>query len=30
MSAPDALRSARPEVTADLMRRTGLDDAMLG
>jgi hemoglobin len=30
MSAPDALRSARPDVTADLMRRTGLDDAMLG
>jgi len=30
MSAPSALRSARPYVTADLMRRTGLDDAMLG
>ena len=29
MTPPDALRSARPDVTADLMRRTGLDDAML-
>ena len=29
MTVPDALRSARPDVTADLMRRTGLDDAML-
>ena len=30
MTASDILRSARPDVTADLMRRTGLDDAMLG
>ena len=30
MTAPDAIRSARPDLTADLMRRTGLDDAMLG
>ena len=29
MTAPDAIRSARPDLTADLMRRTGLDDAML-
>ena len=29
MTVPDVLRSARPDVTADLMRRTGLDDAML-
>jgi len=28
-AAPDLIRSARPAVTADLMRRTGLDDAML-
>ncbi len=30
MTASDILRSARPDVTADLMRRTGPDDAMLG
>lgn len=30
MSASVILRSARPNVTADLMRRTGLDDVMLG
>lgn len=29
MTASDILRSARPDVTVDLMRRTGLDDAML-
>lgn len=29
MNAPETLRSARPNVTADLMARTGLDDAML-
>ncbi|MCX8509974.1 MAG: group III truncated hemoglobin [Rhodobacteraceae bacterium] len=30
MTTADALRSARPAVTADLMQRTGLDEAMLG
>lgn len=29
MTAPPVLNSARPAVTADLMARTGLDDAML-
>ena len=29
MTTPDTLRSARPAVPADLMARTGLDDAML-
>ncbi|MFN3293114.1 MAG: group III truncated hemoglobin [Gemmobacter sp.] len=29
MTAPDTLRSAHPAVTADLMARTGLDDATL-
>ena len=29
MTAQDTIRSARPAVTADLMARTGLDDAML-
>ncbi len=30
MTAQDTIRSARPAITADLMARTGLDDAMLG